>query len=214
MKYYNRTNTCDICGIKFEVAVGHPCREYNKERDWTGKWLCKNCYNTKDYNKRPNCTHAIIKSLTDRRTGNQYPNSSNAKGDKFQKVTCIWLDVDDLNIINDNYISPIDHSRHPKLGIIQTNGRFYDSYNQWWQLVTKRSIKKDFDNLVFYCASKDGNIIERIYIFPRTEILKRQTITIVKNPSKGSLWYEQYRVTDEETIKKVNDIWKKILFNK
>ncbi len=205
MKYYNRTNTCDRCGIKFEVATGHPYREYNKERDWTGKWLCKNCYNI----KRPNCTHAIIKSLTDRRTGNQDPNSSNAKGDKFQKVTCIWLDVDDLNIINDNYISPIDHSRHPKLGIIQTNGRFYDSYNQWWQLGTKRSIKKDFDNLVFYCARKDIKI-ERIYIFPQTEILKRQTITIVKNPSKGSLWYEQYRVTDEETIKKVNDIWKKI----
>ena len=174
--------------------------------------MCKNCYNTRDYNKRSNCAHAIMKSLTDRRTGNQDPNSSNAKGDKFQKVTCIWLDVDDLNIINDNYRSPIDHSSHPKLGIIQTNGRFYDSYNQFWQLVTKRSIKKDFDNLVFYCASKDGKIIERIYIFPRTEILKRHTITIVKNPSKGSLWYEEYRVTDEETIKKVNDIWKKILF--
>lgn len=209
MKYYNETNTCCRCGIKFEVATGHPYREYNKEGDLTGKWLCKNCY-SKDYNKRPDCTHAIMKSLTNRRTGNQDPNSSNAKGDRFQKLTCIWLDVDDLNIINDNYTSSIDHSRHPKLGIIQTNGRFYDSYNQWWQLNTRRSVNKDYDSIVFYCASKDGRIIERIYIFPWEEILERNTVTVAKNPLRGSPWYEKYRVTDEEVIKKVNDIWKKI----
>ena len=44
-----------------------------------------------------------------------------------------------------------------------------------------------------YCASKDRKDIERIYIFPMEEISKRKTITIVKNPSKGKLWYEKYK---------------------
>ena len=32
------------------------------------------------------------------------------------------------------------------------------------------------------CASKDGKIIERIYIFPLEEIEKRKGIKITKNP--------------------------------
>ncbi len=58
------------------------------------------------------------------------------------------------------------------------------------------------------CASEDGKNIERIYEIPKSEITIRKTgINILKYDSKGNLynkgWYEKYRVTDEEEIKKV-----------
>lgn len=83
-----------------------------------------------------------------------------------------------------------------------TQGRFYNSRNGLWSFTGfEREWNKNFDHC--YCASKDRKIIERIYIFPKKEIIKRSSIGIVKNPSKGD-WYEKYRITDEETIKKMN----------
>ncbi len=43
MKYYNRTNSCDVYGRKFGKAI----REYDKNKNWTGKWTCQNCYDNK-----------------------------------------------------------------------------------------------------------------------------------------------------------------------
>lgn len=42
--------------------------------------------------------------------------------------------------------------------------------------------------------------------------MKRSSIGIYNNPSpsKGIPWYEQYRVKDEDTIRKVNEILQKI----
>lgn len=65
--------------------------------------------------------------------------------------------------------------------------------------------------MICYCADKNGENIERIYIFPWKEVYAT-TITIVKNPSRGVQWYEQYRI-DEETCKKVNEIYQKIIKN-
>jgi len=47
MKYYNRTNTCDRCREECRETKLIPVktyREYNKEGNWTGKWICNNCY--------------------------------------------------------------------------------------------------------------------------------------------------------------------------
>lgn len=45
---------------------------------------------------------------------------------------------------------------------------------------------------------------------------KHNKITITRNPtdSSGSFitpWYEKYRITDEEYLKKTNEIWKEII---
>lgn len=58
--------------------------------------------------------------------------------------------------------------------------------------------------MICYCASKDGKIIERIYIFSWEEILRRKSITVVKSYNYG--WHEDYRVKDEEVLNKVNKI--------
>jgi hypothetical protein len=165
-----------------------------------------------------------MRSVRNLRTGNQDQNSTGAKGDRFQELTCIWrstvstLPVEDLNIVNDNYTvgTPIDHSPDSELGIIQTKGKFYDSISRYWSFGgLEREWKKKYDHMICYCANKDGTLIERIYIFPVKEIKdKRVCITIVKNPSKGYPWYEEYRIKDEETIKKINEIWKKIIVSK
>lgn len=204
--YYNRTNTCDRC--KIEKLKPHKAyREYvikDKKDVWTGRWLCNKCF---------------LKRSTDRRTGNLDPNSEQAKGDLFEELTCKWRGVKNLNIDNDNFNSPIDHSRDPELGIIQTKGallgeRFVGILKyECWGFNAEHEIEKEFDHLLFYCASRDMKNIERVYIFPWEEILKRTSVCIYKNPSMSINihWYEKYRVKDELILKQINDIWTKIL---
>lgn len=222
MSNYNDTNTCDKihkvgfswrrCGKDFH---GSALKEYDNNRKWTGNWICKQCYDKYDLNSW--CK--MRKSLRGRRTGYLNPSSPQEKGDKAQKLSCTWLGIEDLNIVNDNYMWPIDHSNHKLLGIIQTTSKWYDSYNQNWVFGnTIRDSHKDFDNMICYCISKDGKIIERIYIFPKEEIIKRSGISISKSPKDrwGGIkipWYDKYRVKDEDVLKKVNDIWKKIIEN-
>ena len=42
-RYYNRTNTCDICK-KDLTRDPQPRKEYNKNGDWSGKWTCNACH--------------------------------------------------------------------------------------------------------------------------------------------------------------------------
>lgn len=70
--------------------------------------------------------------------------------------------------------------------------------------------------MICYCASEDGTLIERLYIFPKAEIERVKSISIIKSPIGrwNNLiipWYEKYRIADDGELKKVNDIWKKIL---
>lgn len=201
---YNRTNSCDSCGNKLVLHKGH--REYDDEGNWTGRWLCITCDN-----KMPYSYNSIKKMLTDRRLGNIKYNSNNIKGDFFQKLTCIWLCIKDLNIENDNYRSPLDHSRHPILGVVQTSGRFLTLIHgtEGWEFSASNDHNKQFDNKICYCADKDGQTIEKAYIFPRYEIMTRTSITIKKLPIYNP-WYEKYKVTDEE-LNNINTIWKKII---
>lgn len=228
MVYYNITNTCDRCrenGIDTKLIPGKAYKEYNKERHWTGRYLCNSCWYITDYGKRPDSHNNLKKALTNRRTGNQDTNSVQEKGDNFQELTCIWrstvssIIVKDLNIENDNYSrgSPIDHSPDSELGIIQTKGRFYDPRNGCWTTDFIREWDKEFDYVIFYCANNDGSIIERIYIIPKEEVIKTQSIGIFKKPTCGRYgspftpWYEQYRVKDEKVLETVNEIWKQII---
>jgi hypothetical protein len=224
MTYYNRTNTCEkikedgtICGINFDDLFGwqRPYRERNKEGVWNGKWICNKCH-AKQRTKEERHKEYRESYLTDRLTGNQNPSHSNAKGDLTEELTNRWKGTDSLNKKNDNYISPLDHSPDPITGLIyQTKSKWYDPINRSWKHSWKREQNKTFDKLILYCISKDGKTVERIYIFPREEILERSSVCIVKyqlRKSSGVLyWYEEFRVTNEDELKKVNKIWEEIL---
>lgn len=114
---YNETNTCDRCGKHFsKVGWGNPRREYDKNGNPTGRWVCLVC-------------HYALKSK--RRTGDQDPNHSNVKGDKCQKLAC--LEFGWKNKENDNYIFPID-CLDPKTGLFhQIKGRWYDPIERCWR---------------------------------------------------------------------------------
>lgn len=219
-KQWNETNTCERCGNKLERTSSgcHPTQLYDNGIP-TGKYICHIC-NGKIYYKES--------YLTDRKINNLKIDSSQVKGDNFEELTCIWRStissviVENLNKKLNNYITPIDHSPDSELGIIQTKGAFYNSYHQRWSQNFRNLHNTiingfNFDFLILYCASEDGKIIARIYIIPKEETMSRTGITINKNPSNRNgrcpegAWYEKYRVTDEESIKKINQIWKQIL---
>ncbi len=210
---YNESNTCENIkkyGKRCEVKLrpGNARRVYNDKGYWTGKWFCVGCNNIYYQKFNPNSTQNIIKSLRDRRLENQDLNHSNTKGDRFQKVTCELFEVEDLNVKYDNYIFPIDHSRHPTLGILQTKGRLFNSIEGWWMAKLEREYYKEFDNLIFYCTDRHGKIIERIYIIPKEEIIKRTYIRIYKENSRSdNPWYEKYRIKDDDILRRANEIY-------
>lgn len=224
------TEYCERCrenGVETKLICGKALREKDKEENWTGRWVCINCLYMTYYKYRSDSHNNIKKSLRDCRTGNQDPNSTNAKGDLFQELTCIWrstvstIPVEDLNKKLDNHRTPIDHTIDSELGIIQTKGCLYNSYHKLWHQNFEHENSQiakgfEFDNLILYCVSKDGILIERLYIFPIIEIKnKRSSISITKTSTDRwgnsiTPWYEEYRIKDEEVIKKVNEIWKTI----
>lgn len=218
---HNFDDSCNRCGKKF-ISKTDPRREYINE-EWTGNRICQSCYYITDYKFRKTNRNNIIKSLANSRTGNLDNNCSTAKGNYFQKLTCVWrstistIRVKDLNIENDNYNTSIDHSIDGELGIIQTKGKYYDPVELVWKQDWKDEHKKNFNYMIFYCTTSDGKYIERIYIFPKEEIIRRSGIGIYKY-SRGKLytkgWYEDYRINDENTIKKINEIWYNIFIKK
>lgn len=218
-KSYNKTNICPICRKENNItddSILYPhnaCREYKSGKE-NGEWVCGN-HRRRDYQRYdPNSRNNIIKSLRDRRIGNLDPNSIHAFSDNCEELTCVWKGVKNLNKELDCYNTPIDHTRDPELGIIQTKGRRYNPQYEMWNTDIGREHNKKFDVVIFYCISEDGKTVERVYIFPLDEIIKRKYITIYRYPSKNSetlYWYKKYRIIGEDTIKKVNQIWKQIL---
>ncbi len=123
-KRYNTTNICEkikengkICGEP--LGYRNALQERDKEGNPTGRWICKRHYN-KDYNKRSGCGNNLFREMRDSRTGNLDPDSTKAKGDIFEAVTCRARGVKNLNIENDNFHSKIDHSIDLEYGIIQS----------------------------------------------------------------------------------------------
>ena len=212
--YYNSTDTCEkvkedgkICRRDFH---GKAYREIDKDI-WTGKWICSQCY-LKKRDKKKRHEEYRERYITNRLTGNQDPNHSNTKGDLTEELTNRWKGTDNLNKKNDNYRFKIDHSPDPITGLIyQTKSKRYDPINRCWKHHWEREHNKGFDILVFYCISKDGKTIEMIYEFPKFEVIKRTGTAIYKYVLRGPHWYEKYRVTNEEELKKVNKIWREIL---
>lgn len=199
MTYYNETNTCDRCGYNLELGPGHPGREYVDEK-WTGKWLCEKCRGT-DRRKRPGCFNDIMKSMANVRLGVENPDSSRAKGGFYESITCKVRKLGNLNQLNDNFNSPIDHTRDPILGIIDSQGRTYDPYYSRWNFTRLNRLHgKKYDNIVCYCADAHGNI-KKVYIFPKKEIDTRDNISIHNKTTGRMSWYDKYEVDVDAWMK-------------
>jgi hypothetical protein len=54
--------------------------------------------------------------------------------------------------------------------------------------------------------SEDRKYVERVYIFPKEEIIKRKSLSVSKDNLRGPYWYDQYRVDE----KPYNEIYQNI----
>lgn len=207
---YNETNTCEFICMDNKRCNDMLYPNNARRFDINGKsvWFCER-HGSIYRQKLPNSQHNIIKSLANCRTGNQDPNSSSAKGDRSQKLSCLEFEWVDLNKENNNYNYLID-CFDPRTGLFhQVRGRRYNSIERLWGFAPlEGEWNKKYEDMVCYCMSKDGKNIERIYIFPHSEINGRKSIAIYRN--RTDQWCEQYRVKNDEELKKANEIWKEI----
>jgi hypothetical protein len=99
-----------------------------------------------------------------------------------------------ISIISDNFKLKCDLSADPEFGIIQVKTRRLIEAR--WQVSQFENL--NFDHVILICIY--GKNIERIYIFPKNEAIKRRSLTIYKNPSRGT-WYDNpkngYRVDEK-----------------
>lgn len=150
------------------------------------------------------------------RFGKLNPNCTKAIGDKFQLLACESFGWIDLNEENDNFEFPID-CLDPKTGFkYQIKGKFSRLHNniECWDFTKfDKDWEKEYRSMICFCASKDGNTIERIYEIPIEEIKIRRSITIVKNPkfTRLAVGYEKFRIKEEEKLKRIDNIWKRII---
>ncbi len=222
-KRYNPTHTCDRCGKSFnevENSGRYPLKECDENKNWNGKWDCPNCWKRYD----PNSYHNTVKMMTDHRMGT-LKDHNKILGDNGEELTDRLFGTKRLSILYDKYSRlPLDHTNIPNGMFVDIAGKLVDLSGKvpqtkcrlfdrsigaygGWCCTTKDEIEKEFDILIFYCISKDGKIIERIYIFIK-DVIINSGISIVKNPSRGVPWYEQSRVTDEYILEKTNKIWR------
>lgn len=94
---------------------------------------------------------------------------------------------------------------------------YYNSANKRWSQnfgsIQYLSIKGfRFKSLFLFCISEDGKRVEMVYEIPEEDIIFRLGITVVKNscPSRVA-WYEQYIFEDKGELKKLNELWQKML---
>lgn len=202
-----------ICGNM--LFSGDRRREKDKDGERTGRWICKKCYD-RNYWHILNCKPKIrkladckpkIRKLTGCRIGIYW---NHIVGDLFEELTSVWKRVEILSKLN-GYSGPLDHSVDSNGIIYQTKGKIYNDIKKQWfcgQLI--REWNKIFDYEIFYCVSKDGRYIERVYEFPKGVIKDKRTgISIFNNDNDH--WYDQYRITNKEILILVNKIWKEII---
>lgn len=234
-KIYSDDNICSVCREENTVtdkSILYPRNSFHntdKNGNKTDEWVCKRHgeRNYKRYN--PNSLENKLKLVRNCRTG-YIIDPYKILGNNCEEETYRLFGAKKSSEEFDNYRLPVDHCPIPngvsvKIGeklldlsgnIVQTKGGFYSSKYRWWSMKSlSRELTKKYDMLIFYCVSENGSTIERIYIFPYSEIIKRISIGIYRHDPKGNLylrgWYEKYRVTEEDTLKKANNIWKEII---
>jgi len=236
---YSDTNVCPICRQEYERGdiseLADKCilypRNVDHETDKNGKkiggWICRK-HGRKSYQRySPNSQNNVLRSVADIRTGNLI-DYTKLLCNSCEELTEKWLGAERLSIKYDRYSRiPLDHgpiTKHISIligcelidlygKVPQTKGKCY-SPKYGWSGGSEKG--ENFDVLILYCLSVDGKKIERIYIFPKDSA--KRSIGIILNPTdshgnrKISI-YDNYRVTDEEEIIRVNNIYRNIILN-
>lgn len=233
--FYNMTNICPICrkennitdkSILYPKNAFHNVDENGKKID---EWVCYIHYKRNYSHNNPDSTDNLKKRLAHRRTGN-LNDHKHILGDNCEDLTDKVFGAKRLGIENDKYNLPYDHYPITKGVSITIGGKLVDlsgkipqtkgaSFTKdigirggWHFGYRIVEYKKLYDIMILWCMSENGMSIEDGYIIPKKIIVLGKSVTIVKNPIR-SVKYKQYKITDKELLKKVNDIWQNIVTN-
>jgi hypothetical protein len=196
---WNRT--CFICGSKESgLCKGKPLwfkykideiGKFNFDGKWNNEYICRSCYR-KEEDKEPDSLHKLEKLNRLCRNGNLSKNSEAGKGFICEQIWCKARDLQNCNIITDNFHHKYDTSKDDEFGYcqIRSNG-FLKESNRWNSFRTKGT----YINLVLFCMNKDYTNIDRMYIIPEIEAKKVKVITIYKNNRVDS-WYNKFQIDE------------------
>ena len=204
--YHNKTNTCDRCreeGRETKLSPGKALREYDKDRNWTGKWICQRCYDKYDSNSGSNKS----KLEADCRNNNLDPYSKPGKGYITATLVKKFLGIEDCfdRTGNFNYCG-YDMIEHEDWGKIDVKGSSLLSNRQCNYVYHSFSIKKnkkaDFFFCIGYGMSRKHVLV--VLIIPNEEyISKLQTLMV---PYDRESKYSEYKENEEE-VKKWDDLY-------
>lgn len=210
---YNSTNVCPICRKEYESGKIPELTDKSLLYPKNVRYYGNDAYCTSHKERiDPNSRNNKLKSVSDRRTGNLRPDSTQEKGDKGEDLLCEWKGYINLNKKYDNFEMRRD-CYNPKTGEYHhAKIAYYDSKKRCWDANLKKEIKSIIEgyqvkSTFIFCVSKDRKFIERLYEIPEEDMIMTH-VSIYMN-SIGSK-YDQYRINVKEEMDKINKLWNKI----
>lgn len=179
---------CYVCGR--DKSSGNWCRYYDRNGGWDGvHYICSACYET---NRRD----------SDWKKGNLDPLSSTGKGFIGQQVVAKRYNVEDCNLLMNNFHFYVDISKIEEYGYCEVKTRSFDilkdKYEQWLFDTIR---EQEYDTLILLCM--DRNIpwtnVERAYAIPWEVVVNRNktNITIARNSLRNGHWHEEFRIDEK-----------------
>ncbi len=164
---------CAKCGID-KTSKWH--REFNNDKNWTGKYLCNRCFQKSDLNYH----YLIRKSTTRSRIGYIQKDTRQGMAVMSQAVVAKYFDIEDLNIKMDNFKWYIDMENIGAIyGKIDVKSSKLSRDGQW-TFQTERKI--DCDTYICTGFGAELKDIESVYIIPNEYVYKLGSVTTIKNP--------------------------------
>lgn len=186
---------CIVCGSK-DTNIYKGKYRWIRDRDdkgnWTGKYICFNCYGKNRQKNDLNSQQNIIKSIRNPRTGNIKKDSEQGMVFITQAVVAKVNNIEDLNIKMDAYNYHIDmyNDIYGRINVEYSSFR-YPYYEGWMFNARRVNIIKNenYDTYILLCLSGDKRSIQRVCIIPNVgEIKELWTIGININGSKYDIF--------------------------
>ena len=194
----HKDTICCLCGTNetYIKKDGNPdWRPYkglDYKEEWNGKsYTCKKCYGRIVQNL-PDSQNNIRKRLANSRNKQLDPDSGPGKGFIGEQIVANTLGIKNCNLDRDNFNYQIDLYDDIKYKKIQVK---YTALNRDGEWFVQNYDGNYFDHLFIVCMSKDYKKVERVYIIPWCEAIKRKSITIIEKMKKT--WYNLYMVDEK-----------------
>ncbi len=212
-RYYNRTNTCDICKTE-KLIPRATTRELDEKGNWTGRWICNKCRCKRYYREitklDPNSKPNILKSIANSRIGSLDILSTTAKGLLIEATIAKYRGLEILSIKNNNFENKNDLSIDKEYERIESKGASLSYYYYYiWHF--EGIGRYNYDNAMLFCMddNKPWKNIERIYVIGTEHMIGRKNVNIIKFPTRDT-WYDdprmKFRIDEKPYNKTYHDL--------